>query len=162
MIISRHRNDVRRIILFTRRLRYTDVTISVMASQMTECLFECLFNRLFRLISKKNPMTGGFPSQMASNAETVSIPRHRHVAPHWHWPSSIIVTSKWARWRLKSPASRLFTQPLVQAQIKENFKTPRHWTLWGEFTGDRGKYFIWWRHHVRLRLLFDLSWMSSF
>ena len=22
-------------------------------------------------------------------------------------------------------------------QIKENTKAPRHWTLWGEFTGDR-------------------------
>ena len=36
------------------------------------------------------------------------------------------------RWRLKSPASRLFT--LVQ--IKENIKVPRHWPLCGEFTGD--------------------------
>ena len=41
------------------------------------------------------------------------------------------------RWRLKSPALRLFTQPLIQAQIKENIKAPRHWPLWGEFTGDR-------------------------
>ena len=31
----------------------------------------------------------------------------------------IRVTSWWARWRLKSPASRFFTQPLVQAQINE-------------------------------------------
>ena len=46
----------------------------------------------------------------------------------------------WARWRLKSPASRLFTQPFIylfiQAQIKENIKAPRHWPLWGEFTGE--------------------------
>ena len=32
----------------------------------------------------------------------------------------IFVTSLWARWRLKSPASWLFTQPFIQAQIKEN------------------------------------------
>ena len=32
----------------------------------------------------------------------------------------IIMTSSWARWRLKSPAPRLFTQPFVQARIKEN------------------------------------------
>ena len=32
---------------------------------------------------------------------------------------SITVTLWWARWRLKSPASRLFTQPFIQAQIKE-------------------------------------------
>ena len=45
----------------------------------------------------------------------------------------------------------LFTQPFIQAQIKENIKAPRHWPLCGEFTGDRwifrtkgqwrGKYF---------------------
>ena len=34
-------------------------------------------------------------------------------------------------------ASQLFTQPFVQAQIKENIKAPRHWPLWGEFTGHR-------------------------
>ena len=32
---------------------------------------------------------------------------------------------------------RLFTQPLVQVQIKENIKVPRHWPLCEEFTGDR-------------------------
>ena len=41
------------------------------------------------------------------------------------------------RLRLKSPASRVFTQPFIQAQIKENTKAPRHWPLCGEFTGDR-------------------------
>ena len=41
------------------------------------------------------------------------------------------------RCRLKSPASRLFTQAFIQAQIKENIKAPRHWPLWAEFTGDR-------------------------
>ena len=34
-----------------------------------------------------------------------------------------------ARWRLKSPASRLFTQPFIQAQVKENIKAPHHWPL---------------------------------
>ena len=38
---------------------------------------------------------------------------------------------------LKSPASPLFTQPFIQAQIKENIKAPRHWPLCGEFTDDR-------------------------
>ena len=41
------------------------------------------------------------------------------------------------RWRLKSPASRLFAQPFVQAQIKENITALRHWPLWGETIGDR-------------------------
>ena len=38
------------------------------------------------------------------------------------------------RWRLKSPGSRWFAQPYVQAPIKENIKAPRHWPLWGELT----------------------------
>ena len=40
-------------------------------------------------------------------------------------------------WRLKSPAPRLFIQPFIQAQIKENIKATRHWPLCGDFTGDR-------------------------
>ena len=31
----------------------------------------------------------------------------------------------------------MFTQPFIQAQIKENIKSPRHWPLCGEFTGNR-------------------------
>ena len=61
---------------------------------------------------------------------------------YWYWDkishqqvelsySDIItVTSWWAQLRLKSPASRLFTQ-LVQAQNKENIKAPRHWFISG-------------------------------
>ena len=42
-----------------------------------------------------------------------------------------------ARWCLKSPASRSFTQRFNQVQIKENIKAPLHRPLCGEFTGDR-------------------------
>ena len=59
----------------------------------------------------------------------------------------------------QTPASRLFTQPFIQTQIKENIKAPRHWPLCVEFTGigefpaQRANYAenvsIWWRHHVR-------------
>ena len=38
---------------------------------------------------------------------------------------------------LKSPASRLFTRPFIQAQIKESIKVPLHWLLRGKFTGDQ-------------------------
>ena len=31
----------------------------------------------------------------------------------------------------------IVTQSFIQAQIKESIKAPRHWPLWGEFTGDR-------------------------
>ena len=71
---------------------------------------------------------------------------------------SITLTSLWPQWRLKSPASRMFTQPYIQTQIKENIKAPRHWPLCGEFTGtgefpaQRASYAenvsIWWRHHA--------------
>ena len=49
----------------------------------------------------------------------------------------ITMTSWWVRWRLRSPASRLFIQTFIHAQIKENIKAPRHWPLCVEFTGDR-------------------------
>ena len=46
---------------------------------------------------------------------------------------------------------------VIQAQIKENIKAPRHWPLCGEFTGEfpaqmasnAEKVSIWWRHHVK-------------
>ena len=47
--------------------------------------------------------------------------------------------------------------PFIQAQIEESIKAPRHWPLYGEFTGDRWipqqmasnaeNVSIWWRHH---------------
>ena len=38
---------------------------------------------------------------------------------------------------VSNPASPFFTHSFIQAQIKENIKAPRHWSLCGEFTGDR-------------------------
>ena len=32
--------------------------------------------------------------------------------------------------------SQLYSQPFVEAQIKEDIKAPRHWPFIGEFTGD--------------------------
>ena len=83
----------------------------------------------------------------------------------------ITMTSQWPRWRLKSPASRLFTQQFIQTQIKGNIKAPRHWPLCGEFTGtgefpaqrasNAENVSIWWRHHVQKRacywLLIDMA-----
>ena len=62
------------------------------------------------------------------------------VKYRWHslpCQINITMTSQWARWCLKSAASRLFTQSFIQTQIKENIKAPRHWPLRGDFTGDR-------------------------
>ena len=68
-----------------------------------------------------------------SNKNSQSHTRWRHSLP-----SEIVVKHYSDRWRLKSPAYRLFAQPFGQARIKENIKAPRHWPLWGESTGD------WW------------------
>ena len=38
---------------------------------------------------------------------------------------------------IASPASRLFTQPFIEAQIIENIKALRQWPLCREFTDDR-------------------------
>ena len=63
----------------------------------------------------------------------------------------LISDKKYRRCGPKSPASRLFTQAFIQAQIKEIIKAGRHWPLWGEFTGDRASnaenVSIWWRRH---------------
>ena len=74
----------------------------------------------------------------------------------------ITMTSLWARWGLKSPAWRLFTQAFIQAQIIENIKSPRYWRLCGEFTCHRWiphtkgqqrteNISIWWRHHISFK-----------
>ena len=73
---------------------------------------------------------------------------------------TITLTSQWPRWRLKSPASQLFTQSFIRAQIKENIIAPRHWPLCGEFTGtgefpaqrasNAKNVSFWWRHHAWL------------
>ena len=72
---------------------------------------------------------------------------------------AITVTSYWARWRLKSPASRLFAQLFIQAQIKENIEAPRHWPLCGnspvtcefpaQMTSNAENVSVWWRYHDR-------------
>ena len=62
--------------------------------------------------------------------------------------------------RITSPP-RLFTQPFIQTQIKENIKAPRHWPLFGEFTGDR------WIPHTNCQLrgkcfhLITSSWVCE-
>ena len=62
------------------------------------------------------------------------------------------------RWRLNSPASPLFTQPFIQAQMKENIKLrvtglcDENSPVTGEFPAQRASNAenasIWWRHHV--------------
>ena len=61
----------------------------------------------------------------------------------YRWYLSLRITTpfitmiSWsARWRLKSPASLLLTQPFIQVQIKENTQASRHWLfVWGIHRG---------------------------
>ena len=46
-----------------------------------------------------------------------------------------IMTSQWAPWRLKSPASQLFASSFVHITL--NIEAPRYWPLGVESTGDR-------------------------
>ena len=82
----------------------------------------------------------------------IRTPRSEHLSNIWI--RYVTMTSWWVRLRLKSPAPRLFTQPFIQAQIKENIKAPCHWPLWGEFPTQRAcnaaNVSIWWRHHIYL------------
>ena len=84
-----------------------------------------------------------------------SIPRRLYI----RGPITIYITvTWWDWWRLKSPASRLFTQQFVQAQIKKTSKL--HFTglcegkslATGEFpvhsTSNAESVFIRWRNYV--------------
>ena len=65
--------------------------------------------------------------------------------------------SQWLPWRLKSPLSRLFAQPFIQAHIKENIKAAHLWPCEGNLlmtsgfpsqkTSNAENVSIWWRPH---------------
>ena len=93
---------------------YTDVTMSGMASQITDIL-DCLLNRLLKLTSKKMsailnlcegnpPVTGGFPSQRASNTGRVSMSwRHHATTKHTdtsgkYLPFKFVTFNKYNTW----------------------------------------------------------------
>ena len=69
----------------------------------------------------------------------------------------ITMTWQWARWRIKSPASRLFTQLFIQAQSKNTSKLlvtgfcEGNSPVTGEFPPQRASnaenVSAWWRHH---------------
>ena len=73
----------------------------------------------------------------------------------------IAVTSYWARWRIKSPASRLFTQPLFRRRSKKTSNlrvtglcagnSPVAGELSVQMASNAENVSIGWRHHVRVR-----------
>ena len=74
----------------------------------------------------------------------------------------IKVTSWWVRWRFKSPVSRVFVQPFVQAQIKKISKlrvtglSEGNPTVTGRFptkrTSNAENVSIWWCHHDMIQV----------
>ena len=82
------------------------------------------------------PVVVSRPGGLFRIQDTAIIHRNYEIFKIYH-NCLITVTSKWARWCLKSPASPSFTHAFIQVQIKENIKAPRHWPQCGEFTSDR-------------------------
>ena len=71
---------------------------------------------------------------------------------------NITMTSQWAWRRLKLPASRMFTQPLIQAQIKKKLQSsaslafvqgilPVTDDFPAQMASKAENVSIWWRHH---------------
>ena len=84
----------------------------------------------------------GLISRLRSPTKRVFVQQHvrteiKKIKGPNYWPFAKESTGD--RWHLNSsaPASRLLTEPFVQAQIKENIKTPHYWSLWGKFTGSQ-------------------------
>ena len=76
--------------------------------------------------AKKGPTRHGYAWQIRPFwQDTLDIfpPGVRQTVAH------ITMTSQWVGWRLKSPASQLFTQSFIRAQIKENIKAPHKWPV---------------------------------
>ena len=87
--------------------------ITVMDRRQTEVdLFDC---------SLKNKLKWKM-NQRCRQRRLQNVDCFVHMREDWVNAEYITVTSWWARWRLKSPASRLFTQAFIPAQIKENNK----------------------------------------
>ena len=144
-----------------KRTVLTNWNTSMQIHANTEIITTCYTKTSCKCLSK---MVGGsYPTK----AVALLLGESKAYDVMTHWPLAInnsfqdtqciTMTSQWAWWRLRSPASRLFTQPFIQMQIKENIKAPRHWPLCGEFTGtgefptqraSHAEYVsIWWRHH---------------
>ena len=70
--------------------------------------------------------------------------------------SVITVTSQWARCCLKSPASRLFTQPFIQAQIDQRKHQSSASLAFAQRASNAENVSIFWRHHVPV--LREISW----
>ena len=82
------------------------------------------------------------------------------------------MTSQWARWRLKSPASRMFTQLLFRRTSKKTSKlrvtclcernSPRTGVFPAQRASNAENVSIWWRQHVAFQIfIIALFWAVS-
>ena len=79
----------------------------------------------------------------------------------------ITVTSQWARWRFKSPALRLFTQPLFRRRLKKTSKlcvtglcacnSPVTGKFPAQMASNAENDSIWWRHHAEAWFMWDVA-----
>ena len=88
---------------------------------------------LFRIITQLEAVSLVTERMVTHSTEIRQSKNDSRTKCVWKWRpfcwGLITVKSWWARWRLKSPASWLFTATFIQAQIKENVKAPRHWSF---------------------------------
>ena len=112
----------------------------------------CAVERVFLTQSKDYKVRWGCN---VINAYTfISFVKYLCICIGW---IAITMTSHWARWRLRSPASWLFTQPFIQALIKKTLKLcvtglcAGNSPVTGEFPAQMASnaknVSIWWRHH---------------
>ena len=104
-------------------------------------------------VNKNDELLGIHPSETGSGRCIAQVRRSETVVIL----TNITVTSQWVRWRLKSPASRLFAKPFTQAQIKESSKLrvtglcAGNSPVTGDFSAQGASnaknVYIWWRHH---------------
>ena len=126
-------------------LHYNDVIMTTMASQITS--LTVVYSNVYSDADQRKHQSSALLTFVGGIHRDRWIPRTKgqlrgqcfhSMTSSWEGPATcdvtimhnfITVTSQWAVWRLKSPASRICAQPFVQANIKENIKAPRHWSL---------------------------------
>ena len=155
-VVSAHKG------LVMRRFDVVIVSLNKLLNERSRCRwFQTPWRSWGVILSGECLRSGPYRPMWRRRRSHTCLPKRSHNYSRWEITMSarlLTLTSWWPRWHLKSPASRLFTQPFIQTQIKENIKAPCHWPLCGEFTGtgefpaQRASYAenvsIWWRHHV--------------
>ena len=80
------------------------------------------------------------------------------------------MTSQWERLRLNSPASRLFTQQFIRAQIKEKSSAPLAFVrgihpvtgeLPAQMPSNAENAAIWWCHHDNREACGKVDWYQT-